>query len=886
MNNPSFEAEWKRDGTPMDWRFYTNAGGRVTHVTPPHDGPGRDRPRERRSHFELLARRLLTPFVARPGYRYQASVWAKSGRAPDSVEMEIQFFNGANTRIANATTTGDAWGINSAAWQRMSVVATAPAGAAYGKLVLGVRGGAGSLPVAFDDVALTADLAIGDLRFYPPQGTHTAGTIVNVIAPAEGIEIHYTTDGSEPTQASPVYSYEIRLTAPCTIKARGYRAGSLPTPVATVSYGVTPKPVSISPGSGTYNDPVGVYLSCATTGTEIRYTLDGSEPTSASALFSGLFTVNSNATVKARAFKVGFTPTAASSATYAINDSAVVITPPGGVFTTSPLKVRMQSDIPGARIYFSTAGALPTKYTSRYSGTPVSVYHSMTMRARALKPDGSWGPLTIVKFVVNTALPSFAPYARAYTSAQSVRITYPVPNTKIYYTTDGSTPNISSSLYAGPVRIGRTTTLKARALVAGTTWSPVKSGVFTIRYGAPYFSPAAGTYASPQRVTVKHDAPGARIFYTLDGSTPTTASPPYGGPIEVAAATTVKARALLSGNVWSPVRTGTFTVSVLAPAFTPGAGTYFGSRAVTIAYPSAGAKIHYTTDGSEPDANSPVYRAPVTIDTTITLKARAQVGTTWSGTKTAVYNVRYGAPSITPVGGTYATAQTVAIAYPTAGALIHYTTDGSLPNASSALYAGPFTISSTCLLRARAVVGGVWTPTSLATFTILTSTLPAPTFDPPPSSTYFMSIKHVTIAYAASPSAPIYYTTDGTLPTASSTHYTGPVTIDTTTTLTARALVGSTWSAARTGVYNIRYPAPAMSPSSGTYTGPKTVKITHIIPEAQIYYTTNGADPATAGEGILYTGSLALKTSCTVKARALINGHAWSALKSQVYTIR
>jgi hypothetical protein len=65
------------------------------------------------------------------------------------------------------------------------------------------------------------------------------------------------------------------------------------------------------------------------------------------------------------------------------------------------------------------------------------------------------------------------------------------------------------------------------------------------------------------------------------------------------------------------------------------------------------------------------------------------------------------APVFTPDGGTYATGQTVTITCATEGAEIRYTTDGTAPDQSSQLYAGPFMVSATATLRARAYKEGL-----------------------------------------------------------------------------------------------------------------------------------------------------------------------------------
>ena len=79
---------------------------------------------------------------------------------------------------------------------------------------------------------------------------------------------------------------------------------------------------------------------------------------------------------------------------------------------------------------------------------------------------------------------------------------------------------------------------------------------------APSFaSPPPGTYASAESVTLADGTSGAVIYYTTDGSTPTTASAMYGTPIAVSATTTIEALAIAPGYSSSAVTSGTYTIS-------------------------------------------------------------------------------------------------------------------------------------------------------------------------------------------------------------------------------------------------------------------------------------------------------------------------------------
>lgn len=78
---------------------------------------------------------------------------------------------------------------------------------------------------------------------------------------------------------------------------------------------------------------------------------------------------------------------------------------------------------------------------------------------------------------------------------------------------------------------------------------------------APTFSPAGGTYTSAQSVTISDSTSGATIYYTTDGTTPTTSSSVYSSPINVSSTVTIEAIATASGYSTSPVSSTTYTIS-------------------------------------------------------------------------------------------------------------------------------------------------------------------------------------------------------------------------------------------------------------------------------------------------------------------------------------
>lgn len=169
-----------------------------------------------------------------------------------------------------------------------------------------------------------------------------------------------------------------------------------------------------------------------------------------------------------------------------------------------------------------------------------------------------------------TPTPTLSPNQGTYSSEQSVTISDADSAAVIYYTTDGSTPTVSSTIYTEPITVSSNETINAIALDSGSGYieSEVATATYTITQPAPVptFSPAAGTYTSSQTVTISDSTSGATIYYTTNGATPTTSSTVYSGPITVSSSETIEAIAVASGYSNSTVASATYTIS--SPSFT------------------------------------------------------------------------------------------------------------------------------------------------------------------------------------------------------------------------------------------------------------------------------------------------------------------------------
>jgi hypothetical protein len=428
-----------------------------------------------------------------------------------------------------------------------------------------------------------------------------------------------------------------------------------------------------------------------------------------------------------------------------------------------------------------------------------------------------------------------------------VTISDPTTCAKVYYTTDGSTPTTASPVYGSPVSISKTSTLQAIAVCPGGNPSPVKSATYTMTSAGavtPAFSTGTGTYYAPVTVTITNYTTGATVYYTTDGSTPTTASSVYSGPVTISKTATLQAIAATSGGSPSAVKSATFTVSAPnTPSFSTGTGTYYTPVTVTISEATSCAKVYYTTDGSTPTTASPVYSSPVTISQTAKLQAIAVCpGGSPSAVNSATYTVSAPyAPSFSTGTGTYYTPVTVTISEATSCAKVYYTTDGSTPTTTSAVYSSPVAISKTTTLSAMAQCpGGGPSTVTVNTYTLNSPAVPVLSVA---SGTYSKSVQ-VTISEATS-SAVVYYTTNGQTPTTSSAVYKAPLTLSNTSTfsttinLQAIAVVPSGFSSSvASASYTIlSTTTPVHGQNSGaSFFGLESIGVTNTTPWPQMTF--------------------------------------------------
>ena len=160
----------------------------------------------------------------------------------------------------------------------------------------------------------------------------------------------------------------------------------------------------------------------------------------------------------------------------------------------------------------------------------------------------------------------------------------------------------------------------------------------------PTFLHPTGTYTNSVEVSISCATDGASIYYTVNGDDPTTESTLYSAAFTITETTTVKAIAAKTGMANSEVVTAEYTITnmevVATPVITPEAGNYNEPQQITITCATDEALIYYTTDGTEPTAESTLYDGPFTLSVSAIVKAIAvKEGYTDSGMASAEYTM-------------------------------------------------------------------------------------------------------------------------------------------------------------------------------------------------------------------------------------------------------
>ena len=570
-----------------------------------------------------------------------------------------------------------------------------------------------------------ADLASGSASVIRPVispngGTFSSSQSVTITCATSGATIHYTLDGSTPTNSSTAYTGPIALTSTTTLKAIAY-VGSNASSVATATF--TKSSSGGSVGTLLYESFSG-YTS-SNDGTAAIATdnanLDYSSWTSFDRLYLG----------KNGCGKMG-------SGNYAGSMTASNLPLTGdGTLTFKVQKYGTDTGKLGVTVTGATAtGDLIVTPESDWTDYTVNLTDGTGNVSISFATSAKRAYIDEIKLVAAGSevtapdAPVFSPNGGSFSTSQDVTITCATAGTTIYYTTDGSIPTQSSTQYSGIITLQATTTLTAVAIdgdgnasdVSTATFSKTGSGTTETQLLYESFSGYTGT-------TDNNNALATNSQY-LDYSGWTTLTRIYPGGTNDGYNSGAYGKMGSNKNNGSMTAegialTGTGTLTFMAKKWSDDTGKITVS--VTGADASGDVEVSPTDTWTKYTVNLTNGTGDVSITiATTTKRARIDEIELIAG---AIEEATPANPTFSPAAGTYTSAQSITLACATSGATIHYTTDGTEPTASSPTYSSAISLSTNgnYTVKAIAVSSGV-TKTSdvvTATYTINITTPPA-----------------------------------------------------------------------------------------------------------------------------------------------------------------
>jgi len=731
-----------------------------------------------------------------------------------------------------------------------------------------------------------------------------------------------------------------------TVKISSLRISSTWADIFSASTATVATP-TFNPTGGTYYNSQSVSLSSTTSNASIYYTLNGNNPTSSDALFSTPIIINSTQTAKARAYAAGMDSSAVATANYSFKVDTAKASVASGNYS-SPQTVSLSSSTMSAIIYYTLNGNTPTQNDLLYSNSIV-INSNITLKTRGYKTgyDSSVVSTYNYNFVnPSAALPTFSPLAGSFSSAQTVSISSTTSSSTIYYTLDGSIPTSASTLYATPLSVNTTTTIKARAYAAGMDSSAVAIGAFIIRVDTIHASVPSGTYTTPQTISLNTSTSGASIYYTLNGNTPTQSDSLYTVPFTISTNKTLKTIGFKAGidssviSTYNYIFTAPIVTLPLVDTFAYGmnslltdhgyvAAANAGINPIKVAnsplvyatYPQSNKGSSILIDTTGEDVKKNFYRingGEVYASFLVNVTKATTSGdyffhfgdTTGSSNFTRVFIKRNSSGALA-FGISKTGSSTTYTSYNyalnnTYHLVINYKMIAGSSNDSVKLWVNPIMYSK----PAATVVGNtnysdLLNVSSYAfrqgsssnaprlqlsglmvdtSWDSLFSSVMAPVATPTfnPAGGNFDHDTLVAISCATS-GASIYYTTDGTNPSLASTLYSAPINVTGTTIIKAIGYkTGYDSSAVASAAYIFVVDSIIASMPTGYYQNPISVNLSTSTTGATIYYTIDGSTPTQSSP--VYSSAINISSTIILKARGYKLGYGSSPVFSWAYS--
>jgi|GEM_PF-6701778 len=432
---------------------------------------------------------------------------------------------------------------------------------------------------------------------YLPSGGHYTDTVhVTLFHPKSKVSIHYTLDGTLPSQSSPVYTKPLVLQSATVLKTRAYYENSvyMPSEFTSEDYYFDVAPLKFTDTSKYYTtQPLWVSLKTATPEAKIYANLKTADlDTNEKFLVKeGIFVTDTSSVVRVRAHRPGFNPSVLQVLSYKFDLADKTIKPitnqPSGIKNnTFSLKLVFQGDSNVKTFYTTDTSKLPDTLSQRIKPLvdSIKIDSSQSFIFRSFSSSKKPSELVTVNYILkcDSVLIDFSE-ENADSGKSLVTLSTGTVGASIFYTTDGSVPDTqtnksSTQIYKESFHVSSKVTVKALAIRPRFLSSGLSSRTYVFDPNVPCAQPEfldsslAGT--TIQRIALKAKCPV--IKYTNDFTDPASSATAqiYKEPIILKTNTTL--RALATGDSFklpSALNTQSFRVKLANPVIVQADGS-------------------------------------------------------------------------------------------------------------------------------------------------------------------------------------------------------------------------------------------------------------------------------------------------------------------------
>ncbi len=432
----------------------------------------------------------------------------------------------------------------------------------------------------------------------------------------EGAEIYYTTDGSDPqngtryTGSIPIFKNTTILTA---AKVNGEFGDAI-----KYEYRISPI-ITPSVTEGSYDSPFMMSLKSSLAPYEIYYTANGwGDPTKeneGAVKYTGEFEVYTWTKIRAAAC---FEGEWSEIYEFIYEFPEAEITPslePGEYSDVQTVSFSCNLPYADLEITDSNSNHIYKSSIEIYKTTTVNV--AVTYKDQFVRSKSFTYTLPEAEIIAS-------PASGSYNNIINVELSGNIPSYEIYYTLDGSDPNVYGMPYTDSIELDKTTTIKTAAKYGNIT---VVENSFNYTLDLPYVTAdyESGIYNEAVEIALSSSNAFYDVYYTLDGSDPKVSGIKYSSPIKVTSSSVIRAVPVFN-NTFGTSSSYKYIISsgeTETPSVTANyeSGNYNKTFEVELLCGSEFYDVYYTLDGSDPKTNGIKYNMPIKVTASSLIRA-------------------------------------------------------------------------------------------------------------------------------------------------------------------------------------------------------------------------------------------------------------------------